>query len=58
MKNNTLSYNELYLDDCQVTYPELEMRLDNLKEGEVIELVEVDLHGNLHFETHKYGIYC
>lgn len=57
MKNNTLSYNELYLDDDQVTYPELEMRLDNLKENEIIELMEVDRHGNLHFETRIYGTY-
>ena len=57
MINNTLSYNELYLDDNQVTYPELEMRLDNIQDFEVIELVKVDSHGNLHFETNTYSIH-
>lgn len=55
--NNTLSYKEIFLNDDQVTYPELERKLDELKEGEVIELVEVDGHGNLYFEIHTYGIY-
>ena len=54
---NILNYDEIFLDDCQLTTHELERKLDELKEGEVIELVEVDKHGNLHFETHTYGIY-
>lgn len=52
-----LEYNELFVDDTQYTDSELEQILDNLKEGEVLELVSVDRHGNLHFEIHKYGTY-
>lgn len=56
-RTSILNYNEIFLDDDQLTTSELEFRLDNLKENEVIELVEVDKHGNLHFETHIYGTY-
>ena len=52
-----LNFNEMFLDGCQVTIPELERKLDELAEGEVIELWEVDKDYNLHFETNKYGIY-
>lgn len=56
-RHSILNYNEIYLDGDNLTTPELERKLDDLKEGEVIELVDVDKHGNLHFETHTYGIY-
>lgn len=50
-----LEYNELFVDGTQYTDSELERTLDNLKDGEVLELVEVDRHGNLHFEINTYG---
>ena len=53
-----LEYNELFVDGTQYTYSELGKILDNLKDEEVLELVEVDRHGNLHFEIHTYGMYC
>ena len=57
-RTSILNYKEIFLDGCNLTTSELEFKLDNLnEEGEVIELVEVDKHGNLHFETHIYGIY-
>lgn len=52
-----LEYNKLFVDGTQYTDSELRKRLDNLKDGEVLELVEVDRHGNLHFEIHIYGMY-
>ena len=57
MKTSILNYNEIFLDDDQLTTPELEWKLDHLKDNEIIELVEIDRHGNLHFETHTYGTY-
>lgn len=56
-KTSILNCNEIFLDGDQLTIPELEFRLDNLEEREIIELVEIDKHGNLHFETSIYGIY-
>ena len=56
-RTSILNYNEIFLDGEQLTIAELEFKVDNVEEGEVIELVEVDRHGNLHFETHIYGIY-
>ena len=52
-----LEYNELFVDGTQYTDSELGKILDNLKDGDVLELVEVDQHGNLHFEIHTYGMY-
>lgn len=52
-----LEYNELFVDGTQYTDSELRKILDNLKDEEVLELVEVDRHGNLHFEIHTYGMY-
>ena len=52
-----LEYNKLFVDGTQYTDSELRKILDNLKDGEVLELVEVDRHGNLHFELHTYGMY-
>ena len=52
-----LEYNGFFVDGTQYTDSELEKILDNLKEGEVLELVEVDQHGNLYFEIHTYGMY-
>lgn len=56
-RTSILNYNEIFLDGDQLTTSELEFRLDNLKEREIIELVEIDKHGNLHFETNIYGMY-
>ena len=57
IKMERLEYNELFVDGTQYTDSELRKILDNLKDGEVLELVEVDRHGNLHFEIHTYGMY-
>lgn len=56
-KMERLEYNKLFVDGTQYTDSELRKILDNLKDGEVLELVEVDRHGNLHFEIHTYGMY-
>ena len=37
-----LEYNKLFVDGTQYTDSELRKILDNLKDGEVLELVEVD----------------
>ena len=52
-----LEYDKLFVDGTQYTDSELRKILDNLKDGEVLELVEVDRYGNLHFEIHTYGMY-
>lgn len=57
IKMERLEYNELFVDGTQYTDSELRKILDNLKDGEVLELVEVDRYGNLHFEIHTYGMY-
>ena len=57
IKMERLEYNKLFVDGTQYTDSELRKILDNLKDGEVLELVEVDRHGNLHFEIHTYGMY-
>lgn len=57
IKMERLEYNKLFIDGTQYTDSELRKILDNLKDGEVLELVEVDRHGNLHFEIHTYGMY-
>ena len=57
IKMERLEYNKLFVDGTQYTDSELRKILDNLKDGEVLELVKVDRHGNLHFEIHTYGMY-
>ena len=47
----------IFIDDIEVTKEELKRKLDGLKEAEVLELVEVDEYGNLHFEENVYGLY-
>lgn len=45
----------IYLDKKEITIDELR-ELCNTSE-DVIELVDVDEHDNLHFELHTYGLY-
>lgn len=49
----------VYLDGLRITMSELEQALNRqFEEGEVIELIDIDKNGGLHFEINKYGIYC
>ena len=52
-----LNYNEIYLDGKKITIAELKQRIDEPKEMEVIELVDIDCNENLYFETNIYGTY-
>lgn len=47
----------IFINDIEVTTEELKRKLNELKEAEVLELIEVDEHGNLHFEENVYGLY-
>ena len=45
----------IFVDKEETTIDELEILLST--EERVIELVEIDTNGNMHFEIHGYGIY-
>lgn len=47
----------VFVDGIEVTVEYLNIILNELKDGEVLELIEVDEHGNLYLEIGKYGIY-
>ena len=47
----------LYLNGRETCPRELSEVLANLKANEVLELVEIDYHCNLHFEVNAYGLY-
>lgn len=47
----------IFINNIEVPTEELKHRLDELKETEVLELVEVDEDGNLYFEENGYGLY-
>lgn len=56
-RTSILNYNEIFVDGEQLTVEELEYKVDNLKDNEIMELIMVDRQGNLHFETHTAGLY-
>lgn len=48
----------MLMNGVEVTTEDLDKVLYELKEGEVLELVDTDKDGNLYFERNVYGIYC
>lgn len=54
MEENTIL---LYLNGERACPYELREVMANLKDNEVLELVEIDYHCNLHFEVNAYGLY-
>ena len=47
----------VFVNGIEVTTEELKTVLNELNGDRVLELMGVDRHGNLYFETNKYGTY-
>ena len=47
----------LFLDNVEVTADDLNRKMNELKDGEVIELMCIGENGDLYFEDSVYGIY-
>lgn len=48
----------MFFNDRPIATEELKHLFDDMGELEVLELVEVDENGNLHFDINTYAVWC